>query len=1067
MKVVAEENCLFGSICRAQERANNAERILRKALDDLNDHPPRTITLPDSPHSNFLYSPPPTTSFSDRDSGYMSTDNTDSPEHTTDHAVANTDGDTQTPSSRRRSNDDAQARPPRFLPECPHILPQDIPTRAQRTQHLSALNTGLLVEKAQVTAELTRLMEKATDEAARRGQAESARAEIEKDLDDLSAGLFNQANTMVAEARFARAQSERKAEDAERALKEAEEVVGLMQQQMQGLQDEKEDSERRLGEMAITMGKGKWVERAPSPAPSRVLRLLSSHRPYQEFLFFVAHLRSLRLASPQPPAMSTLLPLPFLGRLLSEDTCVALVIFDMRFFALFPLGLYSFMVAMYSDPTVRLDLAPSLNWLTRRSVLSAIHNGQLSVEPTSSSTLLESSSPHLSSGLGSNSTVCCALCGTVIISCSSSSSSSPSSSPHAFSARNGFSLSRTDSGTNSTTGSWSTSIFKNPLSNSRSTPPSPPHFASAQVPAQVYIFRLALQPTSALPVPLSQTNTPTTSYPLCTSGWCLARLRSTCSLWAFVRTGIVEKVWEEEISSLIPQPPPRKDRPASPLSLSPSSTSTAKEGLPPKSTTTHGKPPVPPRRRSKMGSFWGVASALGMDRTSNRGEGDGAKFLEPEKEKLKENGQDKSKAVGKPREQRQVHAPPPMHPSLAHPQPALAGGPPPPLPKRSLSRALVHKPAEVIDVKGGETVDGDSVVTPSTAPLPPATNGVASELEGVNGHTVPNAIVPESTDPQHDASVTPLPHLTTETTTVAEEPVSEGFLTPTEELPAEMIETHDDDIGDRSTSPAAVPLPESTPNTPARSRSTMMTHAAANVGNPPPLPRRAAARRLVPPPPPPSAPALESEGGAESVQKDEDVHPSTGDTLEVPAEPETNDSLSPPAESPTLSAAEAEAVDGAQERTEEIEVGLLAEEGGGEKDAVASPSTEGAEKEEEEAHAPTLASESEAMAQADRLSEAKPEVDSLSKATVFASPNPSSKGTDDISSLSTRKSIESAPELPQRPSKAPLHTNGVREPLVGEDGEVYVGDATWEERTWKELVRLREEMFLARVGAFR
>lgn len=34
-----------------------------------------------------------------------------------------------------------------------------------------------------------------------------------------------------------------------------------------------------------------------------------------------------------------------------------------------------------------------------------------------------------------------------------------------------------------------------------------------------------------------------------------------------------------------------------------------------------------------------------------------------------------------------------------------------------------------------------------------------------------------------------------------------------------------------------------------------------------------------------------------------------------------------------------------------------------------------------------------------------------------------------------------------------------------EDESLYVGDATWEERTYKELVRLREEMFWARVGA--
>jgi len=35
------------------------------------------------------------------------------------------------------------------------------------------------------------------------------------------------------------------------------------------------------------------------------------------------------------------------------------------------------------------------------------------------------------------------------------------------------------------------------------------------------------------------------------------------------------------------------------------------------------------------------------------------------------------------------------------------------------------------------------------------------------------------------------------------------------------------------------------------------------------------------------------------------------------------------------------------------------------------------------------------------------------------------------------------------------------------DRRQYVGDCTWEEKTWKELVRLREDMFWARVGGFR
>lgn len=44
---------------------------------------------------------------------------------------------------------------------------------------------------------------------------------------------------------------------------------------------------------------------------------------------------------------------------------------------------------------------------------------------------------------------------------------------------------------------------------------------------------------------------------------------------------------------------------------------------------------------------------------------------------------------------------------------------------------------------------------------------------------------------------------------------------------------------------------------------------------------------------------------------------------------------------------------------------------------------------------------------------------------------------------------------------------GSEEEKEEEDSGVYVGESTWEERTWKELVRLREEMFWARIGGRR
>ena len=57
------------------------------------------------------------------------------------------------------------------------------------------------------------------------------------------------------------------------------------------------------------------------------------------------------------------------------------------------------------EPTLRLETAPSLNWITRRSLLNAIYTGQLDISPTP----FTSSLYNLNSS-GSN----CALCGLTI-----------------------------------------------------------------------------------------------------------------------------------------------------------------------------------------------------------------------------------------------------------------------------------------------------------------------------------------------------------------------------------------------------------------------------------------------------------------------------------------------------------------------------------------------------------------------------------------------------------------------------------------------------------------------------
>ncbi|KAJ6582960.1 proline-rich protein [Mycena vulgaris] len=793
----------------------------------------------------------------------------------------------------------------------------------ERTQHLSALNTGLLVEKSHVTAELTRLMEKATDEAAQRGQAESAKADIEKDLDDLSATLFAQANTMVAEARYSQAMTERKVEQSETALKGAEEMVGIMQQQMQTLQAEKEDAERKAREMQVVMGKGKWVDRRSGSMLVKETRLLSSHLPYQEFLMFVAHLRSVHPSSSSPPAMTTLLPMAFLARLSSED----------------------------SEPTVRLDLAPSLNWLSRRSVLAAIHTGQLTIEPMSSSALLSESSSNSGAnnnvpGLNSsNNNISCALCGTPIFSTPELPHHHPRPPSHP---------SHNNTGANN---SWSASVLKKTLSyTSANGSPTPPprslsrpqphalHEHSAPYPPQIYIFRIAVplpppQPTqaptrtaspspflpsvgssrAAAPAPppasaltnlslnsLTQSATASaTIYPLCTSGWCLTRLRTTCTLWAFVRTGVVERVWEEEVPTLLPVAPPEAGT---------------------------GPPPVPPRRRG----LWGMASKLGERAAS--WSGDGSKEKEKEK-KAEEKG---------------LPTPPPVHPNISAPTPTPTRPttPAPPLPKRSEGRAR-------------------------QVPPPPA-------------------------PPQDQSAPTHAP---------AEVPTANAHPEPAAPAPVHALKA--DDAKRKRFSAHQVPLPDSRPGTPAGPPAdapppaTDAPAAPTPGAAPPPLPRRAAARAVRPVPPPPETPSTAPETAA----------PAVPNAVEAAGE----------GEGPKATAPEAVETVKAVEDVSSTADGAPAVESAAEPAAV-----EGA--------APA---ENDKAADADGETVIVPRVDS---------PVPEEP-----------PKAENAPADEGREEKVP----DTKEEEDEHEHEAYVGDVTWEERTWKELVRLREDMFWARIGGLR
>ncbi|KAI9510324.1 proline-rich protein [Russula earlei] len=825
----------------------------------------------------------------------------------------------------------------------------------ERSQHLSALNTGLLVEKSHVTSELTRLMEKATEEAARRGQAESARAAIEKDLDDVSAALFDQANTMVAEARLGRAQSDRKADEAERALREAEDAVRLMQQELQALQGEKESAERRMESMSTAMGKGRLIERASS-LPANACRLLTSHISYQEFLSLISHLRGLRHTYPHPPTITSLLGLPFIARLHVEDT----------------------------DPTVRLDTAASLNWLSRRSIMAAIQSGQLAIEPIATQTILASSTspqPPLAVNVihGSNNAnlLSCGLCGHGIV---------PHTEPSP--SRTGY-LSRAN---HTQFNSWSSSIFRKPSSTpTHSEPPSPPPYHDiSSLPAQLYVFRLS-DPSPAFP----------SALPLCTSGWCLARLRAACSLWSFLRTSILEKIWEEEVRALLP--PPRREVESAMVE----------------------RPPVPPRRKAKNSGFWGVASSFGLDRVPGWGESD----------------KDKDKRVEPETEKRRFVAPPLRSNS---PGPGLLT--PPPLPTRNRSRPQVSPTLSSLLVSSSEDAD-------------PPTEGFLTPEDLAPTETACVFLPPQSSS--HNTPLATSGPLPDDTKTIPAESAARVSVASDKEVyTAEHVEEPSQPPVVTTIRPVSLPSRTGSPTAP-------------------PLPRRAAARRTVPPPPRPVPPALSAPVAAAVAAAD--VSPTS---VTVPVSPpktkEAEGAAFPAAETTesvasAISKAEAEIVDvsgaaaelDADQFDEGQQLSLSTDGSAAPPDnAAVEDSPEGGAR----ADTNTGTSADDAYVEPETVRQERRAMAEEKAAARARHPPPPPRHPHPVRAVE-REALSDLPSLSRgasgadSPRKSKL--DGFEEPMFAPDGTPYVSDGTWEERTWKELTRLREDMFWARLGSIR
>lgn len=190
----------------------------------------------------------------------------------------------------------------------------------EREEHLAALNTGLLVEKAHVSSEMQRMMERVLEETKRRGEAQGEKEKIEAELDELSASLFGEANKMVAVERLARHRADEKSKQFEERLKDTEELIGEqanvvadLQRQLEEMKKKESSTEKELAQNG-SLEKSTNQLNSDSGAMAVSTRAISSRSknqslqlincvplhlqlntvPYSEFLSFLAHLKKLR-----------------------------------------------------------------------------------------------------------------------------------------------------------------------------------------------------------------------------------------------------------------------------------------------------------------------------------------------------------------------------------------------------------------------------------------------------------------------------------------------------------------------------------------------------------------------------------------------------------------------------------------------------------------------------------------------------------------------------------------------------------------------------------------------------
>ena len=569
---------------------------------------------------------------------------------------------------------------------------------------------------------------------------------MERDLEALTASLFAEANRMVATERVSRAAAVSKAENLEERLRDTEGLIGQQASQMQSLGRRIEDLEGERDALAAQVAAGRsgpanarglhGLALGILPTPSSPTSpagpvddsdalppLLLSHTPRAELSGFVRHLARLRASTLAKPVdsfsgssaigghgvISGVNALPAPHKLstvngVSPEHQAALV-------ALVPLSTHSSQpfvkrcVEEDSDPALRLDLAPGLNWLSRRTVAQAVIDGNLVIEPAFGSGPLSSEK--------------CTLCGAMPETVAGGGrESAPAASSGQAAMRKLMGI-----GSAPTWPRWG-----------RTSSAGSTHSASSL--QDVYVFKT-----------LASDGSTSAAYPLCRA-YCLPRLRAVCEFWTYVRTFERSLLLEDlSVTMAIYSGPSRK---ASGIGLGtirrmPSVDPDAARPLaspttpviaePVRETAEPARPPSPVPAEAEASVESSPQPSEGFVDAEDEqpsapaatGEADGEATVKPAPD---EPATETAPAMAATRS---TDALAPSS-STASPRPASPNPAKPPLPKRSGARTPAARPSPPVPARAPSSAPASPIAPTSSAPPPPRHPSVRPPHVGAPDH---------------------------------------------------------------------------------------------------------------------------------------------------------------------------------------------------------------------------------------------------------------------------------------------------------------------------------------------